>query len=844
MAGALIRDSFAFLSLIILFFTFTQDPFYSNDAQWKDSIEYLTPIYILSILSLCGMFFFRSTFFKIKSAVGPKYLSMDTSSVARKSVKLRVIASWVMLLMALFFYSEGMNHFQESFEYVEYSDTSSIESETEIVVECEYNEECVAANILDDSLLFSFLAPEDMKFDAGDPTEYKEVTGIFTPLVLIILFWYLSFFYLTIYDFILKKKPTEFTPLAEWREYYEKKSYHSYGAFLLCFASLFPTLFLVSNKSQSLTVQGALIIFSAMVLIYYIVLYFYSYRENNFYDLKVKDSLRLNPAFGMGIALIIAFVYGIFSSPLDNATDIWFYDWIIGSEDHFSFYSDSESYRYRIADLLFTGLTVGLVAAVLFRYMEATFVDNSWWFFIPLILLLVSLPLLLLGVYGFIAMIIIEVISLNLVWVAPLILLAALWLFFWLSGTNQNLFYHFNNLNIAKPIAQSSPPTANPGLQWLSSQGQANFANTPKGKNPRVQGSKSNKGQQNPSIPNMNPVMGQALAEFPQWSESQIQGYFDKGWDLDGLREWILGNTNSLQMSNPKLSRQMQEPPPPIRDQSTQMLSSEKVVESPRTVTVDSKGVTTIETGFSKVTLNKLTDEVTKVPLGTDQHEMFIQEIKNMIHLESKGFDVGLIEYDDGANPKIVTRYMGPSKLSDHYKTLSARGKKKMIGELVGHVSDIHKCGMVHRDLKPDNILVDARPRDGSHQFDAIIDYGIAMKINRKQIESYNTAATKFFGHPSQKDPNFNASTGQDWFSLARIFALIIRGVDIDSLNAEIQISQSGLEMRNDISSLGFNDSVTDSISELIILATNPKCDENATIGQLAKTGKVLSKLF
>jgi hypothetical protein len=118
------------------------------------------------------------------------------------------------------------------------------------------------------------------------------------------------------------------------------------------------------------------------------------------------------------------------------------------------------------------------------------------------------------------------------------------------------------------------------------------------------------------------------------------------------------------------------------------------------------------------------------------------------------------------------------------------------------------------------------------------------MKINRKQIESYNTAATKFFGHPSQKDSSFNASTGQDWFSLARIFALIIRGVDIDSLHAEIQISQTGLEMRNDISSLGFNDSVTKSISDLIIFATNPQCDDNATIGKLAKTGKALSKLF
>jgi len=259
-------------------------------------------------------------------------------------------------------------------------------------------------------------------------------------------------------------------------------------------------------------------------------------------------------------------------------------------------------------------------------------------------------------------------------------------------------------------------------------------------------------------------------------------------------------------------------------------------------ITTDSSGITTITTEFSIVTLNKLTDEVTKVPRSTEQHEMFYQEIKNMKHLESKGFDVGLIDYDDGSNPKIVTRYIGPSKLSEQYQTLSKKGKKKLIVDLVEQVAQIHKSGMVHRDLKPDNILIDARPRDGNHQFDAIIDFGIAMKINRKQKETHNTAATKFFGHSSQKDVNFNASTGQDWFSLARIFALILRGKSIDSLNAEIQMSQTGLDMRNEIQALGFNDKVMDSMTELIIQSTKSSCEQHETVGVLARIGKEITK--
>ena len=57
-------------------------------------------------------------------------------------------------------------------------------------------------------------------------------------------------------------------------------------------------------------------------------------------------------------------------------------------------------------------------------------------------------------------------------------------------------------------------------------------------------------------------------------------------------------------------------------------------------------------------------------------------------------------------------------------------------------------------------------------------------------------------------------------------------------------MSQTGLEMSGTISSLGFDESIVQSISELIVLATDPNCEDNATIGKLAKVGKALSKKF
>ena len=252
----------------------------------------------------------------------------------------------------------------------------------------------------------------------------------------------------------------------------------------------------------------------------------------------------------------------------------------------------------------------------------------------------------------------------------------------------------------------------------------------------------------------------------------------------------------------------------------------------------DSNGIMTKRTSFSVVTINHVQNRVEKVPTDKSLNPMFLEEIRVMKSLENKGIDVGLLDYDEGENPKIVTRYFGSHKLGEAIETASSRGKNNLITGLIEQVGKIHKAGWIHRDLKPDNIMVDIRPRDGNHRFDAIIDYGIAMKINRKQTEVHNAAGTKFFGHSSQKDTSFNASTGQDWFSLGRIVALILRGGSIESLNAEIQISQNGLDMEKELTAIGFDTKVAGLLASVIVSATNPQCDTNDAIQTLAKIGR------
>jgi len=319
-----------------------------------------------------------------------------------------------------------------------------------------------------------------------------------------------------------------------------------------------------------------------------------------------------------------------------------------------------------------------------------------------------------------------------------------------------------------------------------------------------------------------------------------VTGYQDDMF----LEDYFTDNKLNKQGRNNTQSAQIKTKIKPV---DTDFLNSSKGEKQPipskPIITEDSQGVITRTTSFSVVRIDKISQIVEKTPTRDDLNQMFIDEITTMKALDDKNIEVGLIDYELGNAPKIVTRYFGSHKLGDVIATANDRGKKILISELIRKVNKIHGAGWVHRDLKPDNIMVDKRPK-GDHRFAEIIDYGIAMKINRRQKELHNTAGTVFFGHRSQKDTNFNASTGQDWFAMARIIALIIRATDIETLDAEINMSMNGLNLEKELAAVGFNDDQVNILQSMISLATQHNCQENDIINKLSNLGKQLNNKF
>ena len=146
--------------------------------------------------------------------------------------------------------------------------------------------------------------------------------------------------------------------------------------------------------------------------------------------------------------LFCGLIYGIFAFPLDNVSDIWFYDFIVTVDEAFTFYTDSISFRYRLIDLFVTGFTIGIIASGILWVQEENLVGDAWKL-IPMGLFLASGIEFILSIYGFIAMIVNEIISLNVVWVSPIILSIAFALWFYLIYQNVN---YIKVSNIPKPI--------------------------------------------------------------------------------------------------------------------------------------------------------------------------------------------------------------------------------------------------------------------------------------------------------------------------------------------------------------------------------------------------------
>jgi len=138
--------------------------------------------------------------------------------------------------------------------------------------------------------------------------------------------------------------------------------------------------------------------------------------------------------------------------------------------------------------------------------------------------------------------------------------------------------------------------------------------------------------------------------------------------------------------------------------------------------------------------------------------ERFLQEARLQAKIEHGNvcriFEVG----DLAGRPYIVMQFIDGQTLGALRADLTLEQKTRLLARVAEALHAAHKEGLIHRDIKPGNIMVEHRPDGSFHPF--VVDFGLARELNASGL----TVSGALIGTPAYMSPEQARGTtgGQD----------------------------------------------------------------------------------